>query len=92
MAGTAASYGMTAEEVIAEWKRFGQALRKHDRKIFNMIVGRARLHAGGTSCQTDIDPVEMIFLSIFIEQEKELRRLTRWKAGYSTSTPIVKED
>lgn len=92
MVGTAPAYGMMAEEVIAEWRKFRRALRKHDRKIFDMIVERARLHAGVTSCQVGIDPAEMIFLGIFIEQEKELRRLARWKAGYSTSTPTAKED
>jgi len=92
MAGTGPPYGIKGEEIIAEWNRFRRALRKHDKKIFDMIIGRAHLHTGGTSCQAGIDPAEMIFLGIFIEQEKELRRLARWKAGYSTSTPTAKED
>jgi len=86
MGRTVPTYRNTMAQVLGEWKAFRKALRKHDREIFDRLVKRAMEHASAASFQASSDPVEMIFLSIFMEQEKEIRKLKEWKDGYSTST------
>lgn len=87
MGRTVPTYRSTMAQVLCEWKLFRKALRKHDREIFDLLVKKAMEHASAATFQGSSDPVEMIFLSILIEQEKEIRKLKKWKDGSSTSTP-----
>jgi len=78
--------------VFSGWNEFRRALRKEDREVFDDVLNRARMHASAASYQTATDPVETVFLSILLEQEKEIRRLKRqWKDGSSTSTRTTKK-
>ncbi len=87
MGRTVPTYRNTMDMIMEDWKKFKRALRKEDKEAFDNVMRKAKHHASAASYQASVDPTEMIFLSVLIEQEKELRRLKEWKDGSSTSTP-----
>ncbi len=68
---------MTLESVINGWKDYRRALSKQDKEVFDAVLNRARLHASASTYAAFSDPVEGIFLSILLEQEKEIRELKK---------------
>lgn len=75
MGRTVPTYRMTLEAVIRGWDDYRRALTEEDRRAFDAMVNRARLHASAATYAALSDPVESTLLSILLEQEKELRRL-----------------
>ena len=71
MGRTVPTYRMHLEQVIKRWDNFRRALRKDDRELFDRIINKARMHS------VHIDPTESIFMSILLEQEKEILELRR---------------
>lgn len=69
------TYRMTLESVIMGWAPFRKALRGEDRELFDSVMIKARMHASAGSYQATTDPAETVFLSVLIEQEKELQKL-----------------
>jgi hypothetical protein len=74
---TVRSYRTVLEDMIDEWQGFRKALRKEDREAFDRLMDRARTHASAASYDTRVDPVESLFMSILLEQEKELVELRK---------------
>ena len=68
---------MTLESIINSWNEYRRALSKQDRKVFDAVINRARMHASASTYAAFSDPVEGIFLSILLEQEKEIRELKK---------------
>lgn len=60
MGRTVPSFRMLLEGIIAELSDFRRALRGEDRIAFDSLMNKA------------LDPVNAIFLSILLEQEKEI--------------------
>jgi hypothetical protein len=71
------SYRTVLEGMIDEWQGFRKALRKEDREAFDRLMDRARTHASAASYDTRVDPVESLFMSILLEQEKEIEELRK---------------
>jgi hypothetical protein len=69
------TYRMTLEAVINSLNDFRRALRKDDRKIFDELMAKARVHSSAGSYQASLDPTETLFLSILIEMAREQERL-----------------
>jgi hypothetical protein len=63
--------------MIDEWQGFRKALRKEDKAAFDRLMDRARMHASAASYDTRVDPVESLFMSILLEQEKEIDELRK---------------
>jgi hypothetical protein len=74
---TVRSYRTVLEDMIDQWQRFRKALRKEDRAAFDRLMDRARMHASAASYDTRVDPVESFFMSILLEQEKEIEELRK---------------
>jgi DNA repair ATPase RecN len=74
---TVRSYRTVLEDMIDEWQGFRKALRKEDREAFDRLMDRARTHASAASYDTRVDPVESLFMSILLEQEKEIEELRK---------------
>jgi hypothetical protein len=74
---TVRSYRTVLEDMIDEWQGFRKALRKEDRAAFDRLMDRARMHASAASYDTRVDPVESLFMSILLEQEKEIDELRK---------------
>jgi hypothetical protein len=72
MGRTVPSFRMLLEGIIAELSDFRRALRGDDRAAFDSLMNKAREHASSCTVVPTLDPMHAIFLSILVEQEKEL--------------------
>jgi hypothetical protein len=66
---------MLLEGIIGELTDFRRALRGEDRAAFDSLMNKARIHASSCTVVPTLDPMEAMFLSILVEQEKEIRSL-----------------
>lgn len=77
MGRTIPTYRNILENLVNEWHGFRKALRKEDREAFDRLIEKARLHASAASYEARTDPVESMFMSILLEQEKEIGKLRK---------------
>ncbi len=75
MGRTVPSFRMLLEEIIVELSVFRRALRGEDKAAFDSLMNKARKHASSCTVAPALDPMDSVFLSILIEQEKELNSL-----------------
>jgi hypothetical protein len=66
---------MALERVLGGWDSFRRPLRKEDREAFDGLMKKARRHSSASSFNVMADPNETMFMSILLEQEKEVGRL-----------------
>jgi hypothetical protein len=66
---------MLLEGIIIELSAFRRALRGEDRNAFDSLVNKARQHASSCTVAPLLDPMDAIFLSILVEQQKEINSL-----------------
>src|SRR3972149_2988623 len=72
MGRTVPSFRMQLEEIIEELSTFRRALYGEDKIIFDKLMNMARKHASSGTILPTLDPINVLFLSILIEQQKEL--------------------
>ncbi len=75
MGRTVLSFRMLLEEIIAELSIFRRALRGEDKAAFDSLMNKARNHASSCMVAPALDPMDAVFLSILIEQQKEINSL-----------------
>jgi hypothetical protein len=75
MGRTIPSFRMLLEGVIEELSAFRRALRGEDRNAFDSLMNKARQHASSCTVAPLLDPMEAMFLSILVEQQKEISSL-----------------
>jgi hypothetical protein len=63
------------EEIIRELSVFRRALRGEDKIAFDSLMNKAREHASSCTVAPVLEPMDAIFLSILVEQQKELNSL-----------------
>jgi hypothetical protein len=66
---------MLLEGIIGELSDFRRALRGEDRLAFDSLMNKARVHASSCTVVPTLDPMHAIFLSILVEQQKEISSL-----------------
>jgi hypothetical protein len=66
---------MLLEGIIEELSSFRRALRGEDRNAFDSLMNKAREHASSCTVAPLLDPMEAMFLSILLEQQKEINSL-----------------
>ena len=54
---------------------FRRALRGEDRNAFDSLMNKAREHASSCTVAPLLDPMDAVFLSILVEQQKEISSL-----------------
>ena len=81
MGRTVPSFRMLLEEMIAELSVFRRALHGEDKDAFDDIMNKARTHASSCTVAPTLDPMNAVFLSILIEQQKEINSLREAKAN-----------
>ncbi len=81
MGRTVPTYRSVLEGVSQQWSDFRRALRREDREAFDALVVKARMHSSAATYAVSLDPAESIILSMLLEHEKELRRLSREVEG-----------
>lgn len=75
MGRTVPSFRMLLEGIIMELSVFRRALRGEDRNAFDSLMNKAREHASSCTVAPILDPMEAVFLSILVEQQKEISSL-----------------
>ena len=75
MGRTVPSFRVLLESIVLELAVFRRALRGEDRNAFDSIMNMARKHASSSTVAPMLDPMESMFLSILIEQQKEINRM-----------------
>jgi cephalosporin-C deacetylase-like acetyl esterase len=68
---------MLLEGIIAELSDFRRALRGEDRAAFDSLMNKAREHASSCTVVPTLEPMDAVFLSILVEQEKEIISLRK---------------
>jgi hypothetical protein len=75
MGRTVPSFRMLLEGIIEELSAYRRALRGEDRNAFDSLMNMARQHASSCTVAPLLDPMEAMFLSILLEQQKEISSL-----------------
>ena len=75
MGRTVPSFRMLLEGIIEELSVFRRALRGEDKVAFDSLMNKARSHASSGTVTPMLDPMDAVFLSILVEQEKEINSL-----------------
>ncbi len=77
MGRTVPSFRMLLEEIILELSVFRRALRGEDKIAFDSLMNKAREHASSCTVAPLLEPMDAVFLSILVEQEKEISSLKK---------------
>ena len=72
MGRTVPSFRVLLEEIILELSVFRRALHGEDKAAFDSLMNKARKHASSCTVAPTLDPMDAVFLSVLVEQEKEL--------------------
>jgi hypothetical protein len=63
------------ESIVSDWLPYRRALRDRDRRIFDALMTKARMHTSASSYANRMEPLESVFMSILLEQQKEIELL-----------------
>ena len=77
MGRTVPSFRNLLEEIIVELSVFRRAMRSEDKAAFDSLMNKAREHASSCTVAPTLDPMDAVFLSVLVEQEKELNSLRK---------------
>ncbi len=77
MGRTIPSFRMLLEGIIGDLSVFRRALRGEDKIAFDSLMNKAREHASSCTIAPFLEPMDAVFLSILVEQEKEILSLRR---------------
>jgi hypothetical protein len=88
MGRTVPSFRNLLEEIIVELSVFRRALRGEDKTAFDSLMNKARKHASSSTVAPTLDPMDAVFLSILIEQQKEINSLREAKANVPAGREI----
>lgn len=75
MGRTIATFHQLIEETRARFAPYRRALRREDQQVFDHLFARAKYYAASGSMEAAWDPLDTIFLTFLLEQEKTLRAL-----------------
>jgi len=75
MGRTVPSFCMLLEGILEELSAFRRALMGEERNAFDSLINKARQHASPCTVAPLLDPMEAMFLSILLEQQKEINSL-----------------
>ena len=82
---------MLLEGIIEELSAFRRALRGEDRNAFDSLMNKARGHASSCTVAPLLDPMDAMFLSILVEQQKEISSMREalsiyWRTSISNTS------
>jgi len=92
MGRTVPSFRILLEEIIVELSVFRRALRGEDKVAFDSLMNKARMHASSCTVAPTLDPMDAVFLSILIEQQKEIDSLKEKKANVPAGHQVRPEE
>lgn len=77
MGRTVPTFRELIEQVAARWLKFRRALRREDQEHFDRLFRHARCYTQAATYQCSDNPMEVVLLSIALDQEKRLDFLER---------------
>ena len=75
MGRTIATFHQLIEQTQARFAPYRRALRREDQQVFDELFERVKYYAASGSFEAAWDPLDTIFLSLLLEQQKTLRAL-----------------
>lgn len=75
MGRTIPSAMMKFQEIESNWKKFRRALRREDQVLFDELIIKSRKHVSALAYASLTFPIEGMFMSMLLEQQKEIRKL-----------------
>jgi hypothetical protein len=73
------------DNIVEDLSVFRRALRGEDRLAFDSLMNKARAHASSCTVAPLLELMDAVFLSILVEQEKEINALKEAIAGKTVS-------
>lgn len=77
MGRTQPTFRNLLDRLVSEWSDYRRGLTAREREVFDALWQKARAHASASSNANRLHPMEAVFMSILLEQERELRRFRR---------------
>ncbi|MCP4764105.1 MAG: hypothetical protein GY870_20195 [archaeon] len=77
MGRTVPAFRPALEGEISSWDNFKRGLRPEEREIFNTLSGYARIHADAGSLAARPELTQVMFFSMFLEQQKQIESLVK---------------
>ncbi len=77
MGRTVPSFRTALEHEIHSWRPFKRVLRGKEKDIFDQTMNHARNHTTAGMNTARFDVLEAVFMSIILEQQKEIEELKR---------------
>ncbi|HXE74092.1 MAG TPA: hypothetical protein VNN18_00460 [Candidatus Xenobia bacterium] len=75
MGRTIATFHQLIEQTQARFAKFRRALRREDQQVFDELFARVKYYAASGSFEAAWEPLEVIFLAMLVEQQKQLHAL-----------------
>ena len=77
MGRTVDTYRGVVRKLVDDWSDYRKALRKEDREAFDELIKKAERHASASGYVNRENPIESFFMSVLLEQEKEIAELKK---------------
>jgi len=77
MGRTLPTFRMLLQQLEVQWAPYRRALRIEDRDAFDAVMAQARQHAAASSFMVDADPMDALFMSVLVEQQRLIMELRR---------------
>ncbi|MHA1727326.1 MAG: hypothetical protein ACTSWY_01180 [Promethearchaeota archaeon] len=77
MGRTVPAFRPALESELKTWDAYKRGLRSNDREIFNKLMGYTRIHADAGSLAARPELTQVMFISMFLEQQKEIELLNK---------------
>jgi len=77
MGRTVPTFVQLIQQASQHWAKFRRALRREDQAYFDKVFLRVRFYTQAATYQCSDNPMEAIFLSIAIDQQKRLEAIER---------------
>ncbi|MFQ5663916.1 MAG: hypothetical protein ACE5HL_08795 [Terriglobia bacterium] len=75
MGRTIATFHQLIEQTQARFAPYRRALRREDQAVFDELFAWVKRQAAAGSMEASWNPLETIFLTLFLEQQKAIRAL-----------------
>lgn len=75
MGRTVPAFRPALEHEIKSWDEFRRGLKPEEREIFDAMMNYARIHADAGSLAARPELTQVVFMSMLIEQQKEIKKL-----------------
>ena len=79
MGRTVAPFSHVLEEEERALGKFKRALRKEDQEAFDRLFAAGKRHVAASVYASHPWPMDLIFLSVLVEQQKIIERLTEFE-------------